>query len=52
MSELVRETMLKMPQPVVDKQALLRLDALEKERAQDLGVGVVTQQAIYEADAT
>ena len=37
-SDRVRETMMKIPQPVVDKQALQRLDALERERAQELGV--------------
>jgi ferredoxin/flavodoxin---NADP+ reductase len=37
-SELVRERMLHLGRPVIDKQALQRLEGLEKERAKDLGV--------------
>jgi ferredoxin/flavodoxin---NADP+ reductase len=37
-SERVRERMLQLGRPVIDKQALQRLDALEKEKAKDLGL--------------
>ncbi len=37
-SERVREKMLRVNKPVVDKQSLLRLDLLEKDRARELGV--------------
>jgi ferredoxin/flavodoxin---NADP+ reductase len=37
-SERVREQMLRLSKPVIDKQALQRLEALEKDKAKDLGM--------------